>query len=77
MIMLFGFGKIFFKKFCGKFNNGLFCFLLRIRRICGDERICIEVDVDNNEIRLFFLLNDMEKVVNYMKNVLDCERRWL
>lgn len=74
---LSGFGKTLLKKFCGKSNNGLLCLLSRIRRICGDERICIEVDVDNNEIRLFSSSNDMEKVVNHMKNALDCERRWL
>lgn len=77
MTILSGFGKTLLKKFCGKSNNGLLCLLSRIRKICSEDRIFIEVDVDNNEIRLFSPPRDVEKGLSYVKHALDCERRWM
>lgn len=77
LMKLSGFGKTLLKKFCGKSNNGLLCLVSRIRKICDDERIFVEVDVDNNEIRLFSPPQDIAKVLNYVKCALDCEKRWL
>ncbi|KAL2907248.1 ATP-dependent RNA helicase DEAH12 chloroplastic [Bienertia sinuspersici] len=73
---LSGFGKTLLKKFCGKYNNGLTCLISRLRTVCGDQRISIEVDYDKDEIRLFSS-EDNEKVLNHVKDALDYERRSL
>ncbi|KAL6957818.1 RNA helicase [Sarracenia purpurea var. burkii] len=65
------------KKFCGKSNNNLHNLVLRIRTACVDERIGIEVNVDRNEIQLFALSQDMEKVSSLVNEVLEYKRKWL
>ncbi|GMH14654.1 hypothetical protein Nepgr_016495 [Nepenthes gracilis] len=55
----------------------LFCLISRIRTLCLDERIGIEVDVDNNEIQLFAPAHAMEMVLDNVKTALHCERKWL
>ncbi|XP_074268675.1 ATP-dependent RNA helicase DEAH12, chloroplastic-like [Silene latifolia] len=72
-----GLGKTILKKFCGRSNNGLLRHVSRIRENCGDDRIRIEVDTDNNTIEVFSGAYDVEKVLKHVNDALDCERRWL
>ncbi|MBA0551859.1 hypothetical protein Golob_022720 [Gossypium lobatum] len=72
-----GFGSTLLKKICGKSNHNLQSLLSRIRTACMDERIGIEVNFDHNEIRLFALSVDMQKVLAFVNEVLECERKWL
>ncbi|XVE83095.1 hypothetical protein DITRI_Ditri16bG0059800 [Diplodiscus trichospermus] len=72
-----GFGSTLLKKFCGKSNHNLQSLLSRIRTSCMDERVGIEVNVDQNEILLFASSMDMQKVLAFVTEVLDCERKWL
>ncbi|KAH9626355.1 hypothetical protein KSS87_010049 [Heliosperma pusillum] len=74
---LSGFGKTILKKFCGRSNSALLCLVSRIRENCRDDRIRIDVDVDNNTIQVFSCAYDAEKVLRYVKDALDCEKRWL
>ncbi|GAB4848760.1 hypothetical protein Ancab_003487 [Ancistrocladus abbreviatus] len=77
VMTLAGFGSTLLKKFCGKFKSSLLCLQSRMRAVCLDERIGIEVNIDNNEIQLFASSHDMELVSIHVKNALECERRWL
>ncbi|KAK9749633.1 hypothetical protein RND81_02G139900 [Saponaria officinalis] len=77
LTMVSGVGKTILKKFCGKSNSSLLCHLSKIRGVCGDDRIRIEVDVDNNAVQLFSSACDVEKVLKHVEGALDCERRWL
>ena len=75
--VLTGFGGTLLKRFCGKGNSNLLCLVARIRETCMDERIGIKVNVDQNEITLFATSQDMETVLNFVNDFLDCERRWI
>ncbi|KAK6923797.1 Helicase-associated domain [Dillenia turbinata] len=75
--ILTGFGGTFLKKFCGKSNNNLLRLVTRIQNDCMDERIGIEVSVDDNEIRIFGPSQDLDEVVGFVNNVLAFERKWL
>ncbi|KMT08595.1 hypothetical protein BVRB_6g138750 [Beta vulgaris subsp. vulgaris] len=77
VMTLSGFGKTLLKKFCGKYNYGLTGLVSRLRTICGDKRISVEVDCDKDEIRLFTSSDDIEKVSNHVKDALDFEKRSL
>ncbi|OMO73041.1 hypothetical protein COLO4_27299 [Corchorus olitorius] len=72
-----GYGSTLLKKFCGKSNHNLRSLISRIRTTCMDERIGVQVNVDQNEILLFASSVDMEKVLTYVNEVLECEVRWL
>ncbi|XWS29571.1 hypothetical protein CRYUN_Cryun24cG0040300 [Craigia yunnanensis] len=72
-----GFGRTLLKKFCGKSNHNLLSLLSRIRTACMDERIGVEVNVDQNEILLFASSMDMQKVLAFVNEVLECEKKWL
>ncbi|XP_059644630.1 ATP-dependent RNA helicase DEAH11, chloroplastic-like [Cornus florida] len=75
--ILTGFGSTLLKKICGKSNSSLLHLVSRIRTVCKDERIGIEVDVDQNRILLFAFSLDMEKVCNYVTEAIKYERKWL
>ncbi|XVF15255.1 hypothetical protein REPUB_Repub09cG0135200 [Reevesia pubescens] len=72
-----GFGTTLLKKVCGKSNHNLRSLLSHIRTACMDERIGIKVDVDQNEILLFASSVEMQKVLAFVNEVLECERKWL
>ncbi|XWS44977.1 hypothetical protein CRYUN_Cryun15aG0096200 [Craigia yunnanensis] len=72
-----GLGSTLLKKFCGKSNNNLRSLLSQIRTACIDERIGVKVNVDQNEILLFASSMDMQKVLAFVTEVLECERKWL
>ncbi|WRX07906.1 Helicase [Theobroma cacao] len=72
-----GFGSTLLKKFCGKSNHNLRSLVSRLRTACMDERIGVEVNVDQNEILLFASSMDMQKVLAFVNEVLECERKWL
>ncbi|XP_057737510.1 ATP-dependent RNA helicase DEAH11, chloroplastic-like [Arachis stenosperma] len=74
---LSGFCCTLLKKFCGKGNSNLISLVSRIRKICEDERISIEVNVDHNDIQLYATSHDMETAVQYVNEVLECEKKWL
>lgn len=77
MRVLTGFGCTLLKKFCGKSNHNLLHLVSCIRTACMDARIAIEVNVDQNEIRLFASSKDMEKVCSLVNDILEYERKWL
>lgn len=77
MRFLTGFGCTLLKKFCGKSNHNLLHLVSCIRTACMDARIAIEVNVDQNEIRLFASSKDMEKVCSLVNDILEYERKWL
>ncbi|KAL7230641.1 hypothetical protein ACSBR2_009005 [Camellia fascicularis] len=77
MRVLTGFGCTLLKKFCGKSNHNLLHLVSCIRTACMDARIAIEVNVDQNEIRLFVSSKDMEKVCTLVNDILEYERKWL
>ncbi|KAB2008594.1 hypothetical protein ES319_D10G109800v1 [Gossypium barbadense] len=74
---LTGFGSTLLKKFCGKSNHNLRSLSSRIKTVCKDERIGVEVNVDQNEILLFASSVDMQKVLDFVTDVLECEKKWL
>ncbi|XP_052195385.1 ATP-dependent RNA helicase DEAH11, chloroplastic-like [Diospyros lotus] len=75
--VLNGFGCTLLKRFCGKSNSNLLNLVSRLRTACMDERIGIEVNVEQNEVHLFASSQDMEKASNLVNDVLDFERKWL
>lgn len=75
--VLTGFGGTLLKRFCGKGNSNLLCLLSQIRETCTDERIGIRVNVNQNEITLSATLEDMERVLEFVNNALEFERRGL
>ncbi|KHN31399.1 Hypothetical protein glysoja_023053 [Glycine soja] len=77
MKTLSGLGCILLKRFCGKANCNLLALVSRIRKACMDERIFIEVNVDNNEIHLYASSNDMDIALGLVNDVLEYERKWL
>ncbi|KAF3439242.1 hypothetical protein FNV43_RR17517 [Rhamnella rubrinervis] len=75
--VLTGFGGTLLKRFCGKGNNNLLCLVSRIREACMDDRIGIKVNVDQNEITFFATSEDTERVLNFVNEFLECERKWM
>ncbi|KAJ7969446.1 ATP-dependent RNA helicase [Quillaja saponaria] len=75
--VLSGFGCTLLKRFCGKSNSNLLGLVSRVRAACNDDRIGIEVNVDQNEVRLYAMSGDMEKVLTFVNDILDYERKWL
>ncbi|CAN6810563.1 unnamed protein product [Brassica oleracea] len=65
------------KRLCGKSNHGLLSIVSRARSLCVDERISIQVDVDQNEILLYAPPHDMEKVSALVSDALECEKKWM
>nr|KYP75765.1 putative pre-mRNA-splicing factor ATP-dependent RNA helicase [Cajanus cajan] len=77
MKTLTGFGCVLLKRFCGKANSNLLGLVSRIRKACMDERIFIEVLVEQNEIQLYAASNDMDTALGLVNDVLEYERKWL
>ncbi|CAJ1854787.1 unnamed protein product [Sphenostylis stenocarpa] len=77
MKTLCGLGSILLKRLCGKANCNLFALVSRIRKACMDERIYIEVNVDQNAIHLFATSNDMDTTLDLVNGALEYERKWL
>ncbi|GKV23473.1 hypothetical protein SLEP1_g33189 [Rubroshorea leprosula] len=77
MHVMTGFGKTLLKKFSGKSKHNILSLESRIRSACMDERIGIQINVEQNEILLFAPSQGMEKVKDLVNEVLDCERKWL
>uniref|UniRef100_A0A5B7A9E1 RNA helicase n=1 Tax=Davidia involucrata TaxID=16924 RepID=A0A5B7A9E1_DAVIN len=75
--VLTGFGSTLLKKFCGKSNYSLLQLVSRIRTTCMDERISVEVNVDQNEVLLFASSLDMDTVCSLVNTALEYERKWL
>ncbi|CAH8353671.1 unnamed protein product [Eruca vesicaria subsp. sativa] len=65
------------KRFCGKSNHGLLSIVSRARSLCVDERINIQVDIDQNEILLYAPPHDMDKVSALVSDALECEKKWM
>ncbi|KAM5577142.1 ATP-dependent RNA helicase DEAH12, chloroplastic-like [Rosa sericea] len=75
--VLTGFGSCLLKRFCGKSNSYLHHLVSRIRTICNDELISIKVDYYQNEIMVFATPHNMDRVINFVSDALECEKRWL
>lgn len=74
---LTGFGTTLLKRFCGKFNSNLLGVVSRIRKACLDERIFVEVNVDENIIQLYAASHDMNTATMLVSDVLEYEKKRL
>ncbi|CAL5185694.1 unnamed protein product [Lathyrus oleraceus] len=74
---LTGFGTILLKRFCGKSNSNLLGHVSRIRKACLDERIFVEVNVDENLIQLYAASHDMNTATMLVSDVLEYEKKRL
>ncbi|KAI5381938.1 hypothetical protein KIW84_UN0323 [Lathyrus oleraceus] len=74
---LTGFGTILLKRFCGKSNSNLLGHVSRIRKACLDERIFVEVKVDENLIQLYNASHDMNTATMLVSDVLEYEKKRL
>ncbi|KAK8556713.1 hypothetical protein V6N13_064725 [Hibiscus sabdariffa] len=72
-----GFGSTLLKKFCGKSNHSLRCLSSRLRTACKNEQVGVEVNVEQKEILLFASSLDMQKVLDFVTEVVECEKKWL
>ncbi|KAK8663837.1 hypothetical protein V6N13_083642 [Hibiscus sabdariffa] len=72
-----GFGSTLLKKFCGKSNHNLRCLSSRLRTACKNEQVGVEVNVEQKEILLFASSLDMQKVLDFVTEVVECEKKWL
>lgn len=77
MKTLTGFGSILLKRFCGKGNSNLFALVSRVRKACMDERIFIEVNVNQNDIQLYATSHDMNTACTLVNDVLEYEKKRL
>ncbi|KAL6225136.1 hypothetical protein ACLB2K_003988 [Fragaria x ananassa] len=75
--VLTGFGSCLLKRFCGKGNGYLHHLVSRVRTFCSDELISIKVDYYQNEIMVFATSHNMDTVINFVSDALECEKRWL
>ncbi|KAM3360524.1 ATP-dependent RNA helicase DEAH11, chloroplastic [Capsicum galapagoense] len=75
--VLTGFGVMLLKRFCGKFNSSINNLVSRIRTSCMDERIGIQVNVDENEVLLYASSRDMESVTCQVNDALEYENKLL
>ncbi|KAL3527595.1 hypothetical protein ACH5RR_012251 [Cinchona calisaya] len=71
------FGSLLLKRFCGKNNGCLHHLVSHVRTECLDDRIGVEVNVNQNEVRLYAASKDMEKVFSLVNDVLEYEYRLL
>ncbi|KAI5403393.1 hypothetical protein KIW84_050823 [Lathyrus oleraceus] len=74
---LTGFGTILLKRFCGKSNSNLLGHVSRIRKACLDERIFVEVKVDENLIQLYAASHDMNIATMLVSDVLEYGKKRL
>ncbi|XP_014493823.2 ATP-dependent RNA helicase DEAH12, chloroplastic isoform X1 [Vigna radiata var. radiata] len=77
MKTLCGLGCIVLKKFCGKANCNLLALVSRIRKACSEDRIYIEVNVDQNAVYLFASSNNMDTALALVNGALEFERKLL
>ncbi|CAM8888095.1 unnamed protein product [Rhodiola kirilowii] len=70
-------GATIMKKFCGKFNSNMGKLLSRLRSDFGDERIRIQVNIDENQIVVYASSNDSQRVSNVVEDALDYEKKVL
>uniref|UniRef100_A0A0V0J057 RNA helicase n=1 Tax=Solanum chacoense TaxID=4108 RepID=A0A0V0J057_SOLCH len=75
--VLTGFGVVLLKRFCGKSNSGINNLVSRIRTSYRDERIGIQVNVDENEVLLYASSRDMESVTFQVNDALEYESKLL
>ncbi|OIT26295.1 atp-dependent rna helicase deah12, chloroplastic [Nicotiana attenuata] len=75
--VLTGFGSMLLKRFCGKSNSSVNNLVSRIRTKHLDERIGIQVNVDKNEVMLYALSSDMDRVLGEVNDALEYESKLL
>ncbi|PIN24607.1 DEAH-box RNA helicase [Handroanthus impetiginosus] len=75
--ILSGFGSVLLKRFCGKSNSNLRLIVSSIRASCADERIGVEVNVDQNEVFVYASCGDMEKACGLVKDGLNYEKKMM
>ncbi|KAG5574593.1 hypothetical protein H5410_054727 [Solanum commersonii] len=75
--VLTGFGVVLLKRFCGKSNSSINNLVSRIRTSYKDERIGIQVNVDENEVLLYASSRDMESVTFQVNDALEYESKLL
>ncbi|XP_061375707.1 ATP-dependent RNA helicase DEAH12, chloroplastic-like isoform X2 [Gastrolobium bilobum] len=74
---LTGFGCMLLKRFCGKANSNLLGLVSRIRKACMDDRIFIQVSVDENDIQLYATSHDMNTALSLINDALEYEKKRL
>uniref|UniRef100_A0A7N0TIA9 RNA helicase n=1 Tax=Kalanchoe fedtschenkoi TaxID=63787 RepID=A0A7N0TIA9_KALFE len=72
-----GFGTTVLKKFCGKFNSNMRRLLSSLRADFNDDRIRIQVNVDENQILVFASSKDLPRVSDSVKDAVEHERKIL
>jgi ATP-dependent RNA helicase DHX8/PRP22 len=77
MKTLTGFGTVLLKRFCGKGNSNLLGLVSHIRKACMDERIFVEVNVDENLINLYAASHDMNTASMLVNDVLEDDKKRL
>ncbi|XP_047306916.1 ATP-dependent RNA helicase DEAH11, chloroplastic-like [Impatiens glandulifera] len=75
--VLNGYGTTILKRFCGKFNSYQLHIVSSVRKACMDERIGIDVNVDQNVVHVYAPSEHMENVCRQVKSALDYERKWM
>ncbi|XP_009615427.1 ATP-dependent RNA helicase DEAH11, chloroplastic-like [Nicotiana tomentosiformis] len=75
--VLTGFGVMLLKRFCGKSNCNINNLVTSIRTTYVDERIGIQVNVDDNEVLLYASSRDMKSVTCCVNDALEYESKLL
>ncbi|XP_055829065.1 ATP-dependent RNA helicase DEAH11, chloroplastic-like isoform X2 [Solanum dulcamara] len=75
--VLTGFGVVLLKRFCGKSNSSINNLISRIRTFYLDERIGIQVNVDDSEVLLYASSRDIESVSFQVNDALEYESKLL
>ncbi|XP_047340224.1 ATP-dependent RNA helicase DEAH12, chloroplastic-like [Impatiens glandulifera] len=75
--VLNGYGSTSLRRLCGKFTSYLVYIVSSVRKTFMDERIGIEVKVDQNAIHIYAPSQHMENVCNKVNTLLGYERKWL
>ncbi|KAI3908229.1 hypothetical protein MKW98_029530 [Papaver atlanticum] len=77
MSLITGSGNTVLRRFCGKASSNLLRLLSRLRTTFKDDRIHIEVTVDDGEVRVYASSEDIKMVCRAVKEALAYEKKWL
>ncbi|KAI3847996.1 hypothetical protein MKX03_001108 [Papaver bracteatum] len=75
MALITGSGNTVLRRFCGKASSNLLRLLSRLRTTFKDDRIHIEVTVDDGEVRVYASSEDIKMVCRAVKKALAYEKK--